>query len=104
MISFLLQPGVVSLLRIACHNSCNRLILVAYSHGFRSDLCNWLAKITDVPYEVAEIILGHVVGDKGERASLYRLFRTALCLYGKMGFLCHRSKLRYGVKFPIIFG
>ncbi len=42
--------------------------LEACPHGFRSSLRDWLAETTDAPYEVAETILGHVVGGKVERA------------------------------------
>ncbi|GAA5113394.1 tyrosine-type recombinase/integrase [Bartonella jaculi] len=42
--------------------------LEARPHGFRSSLRDWLAETTDAPYEVAETILGHVVGGKVERA------------------------------------
>ncbi len=41
--------------------------LEARPHGFRSSLRDWLAETTDAPYEVAETILGHVVGGKVER-------------------------------------
>ncbi|GAA5111241.1 hypothetical protein GCM10023261_15370 [Bartonella jaculi] len=40
----------------------------ACPHGFRSSLRDWLAETTDAPYEVAETILGHVVGGQVERA------------------------------------
>ncbi|WP_375703694.1 tyrosine-type recombinase/integrase [Bartonella sp. AD13SXNS] len=42
--------------------------LEACPHGFRSSLRDWLAETTDAPYEVAETILGHVVGGQVERA------------------------------------
>ncbi|WP_375683526.1 tyrosine-type recombinase/integrase [Bartonella sp. AP3QHHD] len=42
--------------------------LEACPHGFRSSLRNWLAEITDAPYEVAETILSHTVGGQVERA------------------------------------
>ncbi|UNE54274.1 tyrosine-type recombinase/integrase [Bartonella machadoae] len=42
--------------------------LDACPHGFRSSLRDWLAETTDAPFEVAETILGHVVGGKVERA------------------------------------
>ncbi|EJF95926.1 hypothetical protein ME9_00769 [Bartonella taylorii 8TBB] len=42
--------------------------LKACPHGFRSSLRDWLAETTDAPYEVAETILGHVVGGQVERA------------------------------------
>jgi len=40
----------------------------ARPHGFRSSLRDWLAEATDAPYEVAETILGHIVGNSVERA------------------------------------
>ncbi|WP_345117766.1 site-specific integrase, partial [Bartonella jaculi] len=45
-----------------------RIGLESCPHGFRSSLRDWLAETTDAPYEVAETILGHVVGGKVERA------------------------------------
>lgn len=36
--------------------------LNACLHGFRSSLRDWFAETTNAPYEVAETILGHVVG------------------------------------------
>lgn len=37
-------------------------------HGFRSSLRDWLAETSDTPFEVAETILGHVVGGSTERS------------------------------------
>lgn len=37
-------------------------------HGFRSSLRDWIAETTDTPHEVAETILGHLVGGAVERA------------------------------------
>ncbi|VDS07169.1 Prophage CP4-57 integrase [Paracoccus haematequi] len=37
-------------------------------HGFRSSLRDWLAETTDAPHDVAETMLGHVVGRSVERA------------------------------------
>ncbi|WP_273719542.1 MULTISPECIES: site-specific integrase [Bartonella] len=42
--------------------------LDACPHGFRSSLRDWLAEITDAPYEVAETILSHTVGGQVERS------------------------------------
>jgi integrase len=42
--------------------------MVARPHGFRSSLRDWLAEATDASYEVAETMLGHVVGGAVERA------------------------------------
>lgn len=40
----------------------------ARPHGFRSSLRDWLAEATDARHEVAETVLGHVVGGSVERA------------------------------------
>ena len=40
----------------------------ARPHGFRSSLRVWLAEATDARHEVAETMLGHVVGSSVERA------------------------------------
>jgi integrase len=37
-------------------------------HGFRSSLRDWIADTTDTPHEVAETVLGHIVGGAVERA------------------------------------
>jgi integrase len=37
-------------------------------HGFRSSLRDWIEEQTDTPYEVAETVLGHIVGGAVERA------------------------------------
>ncbi len=42
--------------------------LEACPHRFRSSLRDWLAETTDAPYEVAETILSHTVGEQVERA------------------------------------
>lgn len=42
--------------------------LEARPHGFRSSLRVWLAEETNAPHEVAEMILGHVVGSAVVRA------------------------------------
>ncbi|WP_439625955.1 tyrosine-type recombinase/integrase [Shinella sp.] len=42
--------------------------MAARPHGFRSSLRDWIAETTDVPYDVAETVLGHIVGGKVERA------------------------------------
>ncbi|WP_370931742.1 tyrosine-type recombinase/integrase [Bartonella sp. DGB1] len=44
--------------------------LDARPHGFRSSLRNWLAEELKAPYEIAETILSHVVGQKVQRAYL----------------------------------
>jgi integrase len=55
--------------------------MAARPHGFRSSLRDWIAETTDTPYDVAETTLGHVVGDKVERA------------YRRTDFLEQRRKL-----------
>lgn len=42
--------------------------MVERPHGFRSSLRDWIAETTDTPHEIAETILGHVVGGAVERA------------------------------------
>jgi integrase len=37
-------------------------------HGFRSSFRDWTAEATQTPHEVAETCLGHVAGNKVERA------------------------------------
>lgn len=39
----------------------------ARPHGFRTSLRTWLADCTDAPYEVAETVIAHAVGNKVER-------------------------------------
>ena len=55
--------------------------LKARPHGFRSSLRDWLAEATDAPHEVAETILGHLVGGSTERA------------YRRTDYLEHRRRL-----------
>ncbi|MFC3208202.1 tyrosine-type recombinase/integrase [Aquamicrobium soli] len=45
-----------------------RAKLVYRPHGFRSSLRDWIEEQTETPYEVAETVLGHVVGGAVERA------------------------------------
>ena len=40
----------------------------AKPHGFRSSLRTWISERTDTSHEVAEMILGHKVGNKVENA------------------------------------
>ena len=42
--------------------------LVERPHGFRASLRNWIAETTDTSHEVAEMMIGHVVGGTVERA------------------------------------
>ena len=37
-------------------------------HGFRSTFRDWVAETTDFPHELAEMALGHTVGDAVEAA------------------------------------
>jgi len=50
-------------------------------HGFRSSLRDWIAEATDTPFDIAETMLGHIVGGKVERA------------YRRTDFLDQRRKL-----------
>ena len=60
------RRGVISDMAMAKH--MERAGLEARPHGFRSSLRDWLAEATDAPHDVAETILGHVVGGSVERA------------------------------------
>lgn len=42
--------------------------LEARPHGFRSSLRDWIAEATETPHDIAETILGHVVGGSTHRA------------------------------------
>lgn len=42
--------------------------LDARPHGFRSSLRDWIAEATETPHDIAETVLGHVVGGAVERA------------------------------------
>lgn len=42
--------------------------MTARPHGFRSSFRDWIEEMTDTPYEVAEMALGHKVGGSVERA------------------------------------
>jgi len=50
-------------------------------HGFRSSLRDWIAETTKTPHEVAETVLGHIVGGSTERA------------YRRTDYLKHRRAL-----------
>ena len=59
-------------------------------HGFRSSFRDWAAERTNYPREVAEMALGHAVGDKVEAA--YRrgdLFQKRRRLMGEWARFCH---------------
>lgn len=60
------RKGVISDATMARH--MERAGMIARPHGFRSSLRDWIAETTDTPHEVAEMILGHKVGGKVERA------------------------------------
>lgn len=45
-----------------------RAEMEARPHGFRSSLRDWIAETTDTPHEIAETVLGHIVGGSVERA------------------------------------
>ncbi|MBP2442862.1 tyrosine-type recombinase/integrase [Rhizobium leguminosarum] len=45
-----------------------RAKLEARPHGFRSSLRDWIAETTETPHDVAETMLGHIVGGAVERA------------------------------------
>jgi integrase len=66
------------------------------THGFRSTFRDWAAEGTNYPREVAEMALGHVVGDKVEAA--YRrgdLFQKRRRLMGEWARFC-RSGAKAG--------
>lgn len=61
-------------------------------HGFRSTFRDWVGDETDFPREVAEAALGHVVGDKAERAyrrgsafAKRKNLMTAWCMFVTVG-------------------
>ena len=60
------RRGVISDMAMAKH--MERAGLEARPHGFRSSLRDWVAETTNAPHDVAETILGHVVGGSVERA------------------------------------
>lgn len=60
------KRGVISDMTLSRY--MERKELDARPHGFRSSLRDWLAECTEAPNEVAETILGHVVGGAVERA------------------------------------
>lgn len=62
------KKGVISDMTMSQH--MKRAGLEYRPHGFRSSLRDWLAEKTDARYEVAEAMLGHVVGSTVARAYL----------------------------------
>ena len=60
------KRGVVSDMTMS--RLMERAKLAARPHGFRSSLRDWIAETTDAPHDIAETVLGHVVGGTVERA------------------------------------
>lgn len=60
------RKGVISDMTMS--RLMERAQMTARPHGFRSSLRDWLAEATDTPHEIAETMLGHVVGGAVERA------------------------------------
>ena len=58
--------GVISDMAMSQH--MKRAKLEFRPHGFRSSLRDWLAEKTDARYEVAEAVLGHMLGTETARA------------------------------------
>lgn len=61
-----IRRGVISDMTMSKH--MERAGLAYRPHGFRSSLRTWIAETTETPHEVAETVLGHVVGGSVERA------------------------------------
>jgi integrase len=60
------RRGVISDMTMS--RMMERAKLDARPHGFRSSLRDWIAETTDTPHDLAETVLGHVVGGSVERA------------------------------------
>ncbi|MDH4442121.1 MAG: integrase arm-type DNA-binding domain-containing protein [Rhizobium sp.] len=60
------KKGVISDATMA--RFMERANMEARPHGFRSSLRDWIAETTDTPESIAELTLGHTVGNKVERA------------------------------------
>jgi len=60
------KKGVISDATMA--RLMERAEMAARPHGFRSSLRDWMAETTDTPETIAEFTLGHIVGNKVERA------------------------------------
>lgn len=60
------RKGVISDMTMGMY--MQRAEMAYRPHGFRSSLRDWIAETTQTPYEVAETVLGHVVGGSVERA------------------------------------
>ncbi len=61
-----LRKGVIS--DATMSRLMERRGLEARPHGFRSNLRDWIAESTQTPHDVAETVLGHMVGGSVERA------------------------------------
>ncbi|RWX68029.1 site-specific integrase [Mesorhizobium sp. M4B.F.Ca.ET.190.01.1.1] len=60
------KKGVISDMTMS--RLMERAGMEARPHGFRSSLRDWIAESTDTPHEIAETVLGHLVGGAVERA------------------------------------
>jgi len=60
------NKGVLSDATMSRH--MERAKMDARPHGFRSSLRDWIAETTDTPHDIAETVLGHIVGGRVERA------------------------------------
>lgn len=60
------RKGVISDMTMS--RLMERAEMMARPHGFRSSLRDWIAETTDTPHDIAETVLGHVVGGAVERA------------------------------------
>lgn len=60
------RKGVISNMTMA--RFMERAALEARPHGFRSSLRDWIAETTGTSHDIAETVLGHVVGGAVERA------------------------------------
>jgi len=61
-----IRKGVISDMTMAMFMS--RAGLEARPHVFRSSLRDWIAETTETPHDIAETVLGHIVGGSVERA------------------------------------
>lgn len=60
------RSGVISDMTMSAY--MKRRGLIERPHGFRSSFRDWVAEKQNVPFEVAETCLGHIVGGSVERA------------------------------------
>lgn len=60
------RKGVISDMTMS--RLMERAEMTARPHGFRSSLRDWIAETTSTPHDVAETVLGHLVGGAVERA------------------------------------